>query len=239
MALLAREGLVILAGSARTFRQLRWRTMPDALVPRDPDTGKPWYSDEQWKQFPLSSKSHWDVPVELPGAAVLHLLCSHPTPPVFDGPEDRNGCRNHDEIRFWGEYLRGAEFIVDDQGLRGGLDRDALFVIVGDLNADPRKGDARGNPVGNYLLSHPRIQGDFVPKATVLGGDAESKLAPDDTAAWGLRVDYVLPSVGLRVLDGKTVRPRPGQAAPTDHFAVWLDLEIPRPAKSNRGQDRP
>ena len=29
-------------------------------------------------------------------------LCSHPTPPVFDGPEDRNGRRNHDEIRLAG-----------------------------------------------------------------------------------------------------------------------------------------
>ena len=29
-----------------------------------------------------------------------------------------------------------------------------------------------------------------------------SKLDPDDTASWGMRVDYVLPSRGLQVLDG-------------------------------------
>ena len=29
----------------------------------------------------------------------------HPTPPVFDGPDDHNGTRNHDEIRFWSDYI--------------------------------------------------------------------------------------------------------------------------------------
>ena len=54
--------------------------------------------------LPLSSKNHWDVPVRI-GKRTLHLLISHPTPPAFDGPEDRNGKRNHDEIRFWRDYL--------------------------------------------------------------------------------------------------------------------------------------
>ena len=35
----------------------------------------------------------------------IHFLVSHPTPPVFDGPEDRNGRRNHDEIRLWADYV--------------------------------------------------------------------------------------------------------------------------------------
>ena len=35
----------------------------------------------------------------------VHFLVSHPTPPVFDGPEDRNGKRNFDEIRFWADYV--------------------------------------------------------------------------------------------------------------------------------------
>ena len=34
--------------------------------------------------FRLSSKSHWDVP--LASAAAVHVLASHPTPLVFDGP---------------------------------------------------------------------------------------------------------------------------------------------------------
>ena len=37
--------------------------------------------------FRLSSKSHWDVPLRV-GGEVVHFLVSHPTPPVFDGPDD-------------------------------------------------------------------------------------------------------------------------------------------------------
>ena len=74
----------------------------------------------------LSSKSHWDVPVRV-GAAVIHFLVCHPTPPVFDGPEDRNGARNSDEIRFWSDYIAGAQYIHEDAGVKGGLANDAHF----------------------------------------------------------------------------------------------------------------
>ena len=69
----------------------------------------------------LSSKTHVDVPVAT-SAGTLHILASHPTPPVFDGPEDRNGRRNHDEIRLFADYVdpdRSA-YLVDDRGGRAG-----------------------------------------------------------------------------------------------------------------------
>ncbi len=73
-------------------------------MPTDPD-GTPWYTPgPELDSFRLSSKSHWDVPIEI-GKKTVHFLVSHPTPPVFDGPEDRNGTRNHDEIRFWADYV--------------------------------------------------------------------------------------------------------------------------------------
>ncbi len=46
-----------------------------------------------------------------PGGTV-HFLVSHPTPPVFDGPEDRNGARNADEIRLWQEYLSSGTQVL-------------------------------------------------------------------------------------------------------------------------------
>ena len=47
-------------------------------------------------------------------AETVHFLVSHPTPPVFDGPEDRNGPRNYDEIRFWADYSpRTGGYIYD------------------------------------------------------------------------------------------------------------------------------
>ncbi|QXD17243.1 endonuclease/exonuclease/phosphatase family protein [Rhodocaloribacter litoris] len=231
MALLVREDFEILTDSVRTFRDFPWHRLPDALRPIDPATGEPWYDDAVWQAFPLSSKSHWDVPVRLPGGHVLHLLASHPTPPAFDGPEGRNKRRNHDEIRFWAEYLtapprgRDTTFLIDDQGRRGGLAPDAPFVLLGDLNADPDEGSSLNDPVGTFLLRHPRIQGDFVPQAA--GQSPFPDLDPDDTARWGLRVDYVLPSTGLTILDGGIDRPDDPNAPLSDHFLVWLDLALP------------
>ncbi len=226
MALFVREGLEILRDSVRTFRFFRWRDMPGALRPVDPDTGEPWYSVEEWNAFRLSSKSHWDVPVRLPDGRTLHVLASHPTPPTFDGPEDRNGRRNHDEIRLWVDYLNGRSYVVDDSGRAGGLPDDALFVVVGDQNADPDEGDSYERPI-RMLLDHARVQGDVVPTASAAGRAAYPDLDPDDTAEWGLRVDYVLPSTGLAVKGSGIWRPTGADTsgvAVSDHFPLWVDL---------------
>src|SRR5690606_29210447 len=97
----------ILEDEVRTFQTFLWKDMPGALLPDDPNTAAPadWYSPEELAAFRLSSKSHWDVPVDVNGNTV-HVLASHPTPPTFDGAEDRNGLRNHDEIRFWADYVK-------------------------------------------------------------------------------------------------------------------------------------
>ena len=89
-----------------------------------------WYTTEELEQVRLSSKSHWDIPIQVNGETI-HVLASHPTPPVFDGPEDRNGTRNFDEIRFWADYIDGADYIYDDNGSTGGLASDARFVVMG------------------------------------------------------------------------------------------------------------
>lgn len=228
MALLVDARAEILVDRVRTFRLLPWDYMPGAMLPTDPATGEPWYTEEQLAYLRLSSKSHWDVPVRFPNGSVVHFLCSHPTPPAFDGPEHRNGMRNHDEIRFWADYIDGASWIVDDAGKGGGLERGALFVILGDLNADPDEGSSIGNPIGSLLLRHKRIQGEARPVSTVpIDG-----LEPDDTAHFGLRVDYVLPSVGLELVRTGIWRhvPNGGESFPSDHYPVWADLVVPGPA---------
>ncbi len=128
--------------ATRTFQHFPWSALPAAQRPYSPD-GSSYYPDDIWKQLRLSSKSHWDLLIDVKGRD-LHFLVHHPTPPVFDGPENRNGKRNYDENRFWIEYLgRGKrDYIVDDIGGAGGLDKGALFVIAGDLNADPLDGDS-------------------------------------------------------------------------------------------------
>ena len=85
------------AAAVRSFRNLKWSAMPDARKPMRPITAgmtsTPFYPDAIWRELRLSSKTHLDVPVETPQGR-LHFLVSHPTPPVYDGPEDRNGARN-------------------------------------------------------------------------------------------------------------------------------------------------
>jgi endonuclease/exonuclease/phosphatase family metal-dependent hydrolase len=230
--------------AVRTFRKFLWKDMPRALAPVNAD-GSPWYSAEAWNVFRLSSKSHWDVPVNTPLGA-LHFLVSHPTPPVFDGPEDRNGRRNHDEIRFWGEYIwnRGNQWIVDDLGQRGGLQENQRFVIAGDLNADPADGDGIPGTIVD-LLENPMVLRMAAPRSE---GALEAALADGganlthqgahhhDTGSFGpkvgnLRLDYVLPSVGFRVLDKGVFWPKRGEAGSdwldaTDHRMVWVDIAI-------------
>ncbi|MFC7724777.1 endonuclease/exonuclease/phosphatase family protein [Nocardioides sp. GCM10028917] len=218
----------IAADEVRTFQHFLWKDMPGALLPDDPAIpGKAdWYSPEELEVFRLSSKSHWDVPIKLPGRKPVHFLVSHPTPPTFDGDEDRNGRRNHDEIRFWADYVTGgsaASYIYDDEGGTGGLGRGQDFVIAGDQNADPFDGDSYDDAI-LQLLDHPRIQD---PAPTAPGGveaavrDGQENIAhvgPDaqDTADFAdafpakptdprnpgnLRVDYVLPSERLAIRD--------------------------------------
>src|SRR5918996_2361609 len=72
-------------GDVRTFQTFRWADMPGAMLPDDPSTSAPadWYSPDELEVFRLSSKSHWDLPIEVGRGERVHFLVSHPTPPVF------------------------------------------------------------------------------------------------------------------------------------------------------------
>jgi len=229
--------------TVRSFQRFAWKDLPGALVPIDPKSGKPWYSLQVWAKLRLSSKSHWDIPITTP-AGTIHFLVAHPTPPVFDGGEDRNGRRNHDEIRLWAEYVAVGEkpWLCDDLGRCGGLRADALFVIAGDHNADPVDGDSAGDAIAQ-LLDHPRLlkypapesEGALLAASNTGGGNLAQRGSPaQDTGDFGpkvgnLRLDYVLPSVGLRVRASGVFWPKPGTVGAdwigaTDHHMVWVDL---------------
>jgi hypothetical protein len=240
--------------NARTFQTFRWADMPGAMLPDDPSTSAPadWYSPEELEVFRLSSKSHWDLPITI-GRRTVHFLVSHPTPPVFDGAEDRNGTRNFDEIRFWADYVAGgkrASYIYDDEGNPGGLGHGALFVIAGDENSDPVDGDSVPGAI-QQLIEHPLIvdptpTSDGAVEASALQGGANTTHIGDpafdtadfaDTAPGNLRADYVLPSKALRPLDQGVFWPV--QSDPlsrltgvfpfpsSDHRLVWVDIAVP------------
>ncbi|WP_077286008.1 endonuclease/exonuclease/phosphatase family protein [Cognaticolwellia aestuarii] len=239
MALLSKYPINV--DEIRTFQFFKWRDMPNALIPIDPTTEQPWYSEQAWNNFRLSSKSHWDIPLNVNGNE-LHILASHPTPPVFDGPEDRNGKRNFDELRFWTDYLTpsASSYIYDDKNNYGGLAKNKAFVILGDLNSDAVDGNSIKTGI-RRLTQHPRV---IDPKPTSIGGKAhraENPNAKYHTAFWGMRADYVLPAKAqLKVLDSGIFWPQVNapeyrlvkdRAASSDHRLVWVDVAFKHSVK--------
>ncbi len=203
MAILSR--LPIDTAGVRDFSALLWRDLPGAVLP-------PAMTDQEAATQRLSTTAHWDVPLELADGGRLHLLAWHATPPVFDGPEDRNGRRNHDEAAFWSAYLDG----------RLGQSPPASFVLLGDANLDPVKGDGRPDALlallGDARLLDPVGAADTADYGPPLGG---------------LRLDYVLPSSGLGVAGAGVLRGGAAAGAEvspaTRHWPVWVDLLVPPP----------
>ena len=223
------------ADNIRTFQHFLWKDMPASQLEKiKQKDGTSWYSDEAKNVLRLSSKSHWDIPI-LVGAETVHILASHPTPPVFDGPENRNGKRNHDEIRFWTDYISSgdsANYIYDDNKQRGGLG-DESFVILGDLNNSPDEGDGHKEAI-NALLDHTLV--NTATKPVSIGGKQnrpDNSFSANHTASWGMRADYVLPSKNLNVTDSGVFWPGKedelyrlvkDRKTSSDHRLVWVDI---------------
>ena len=215
MAVLSR--LPIDTTGARDFSDFLWRDLPGGLASDPPDLAR---------VQRLATTGFWDVPV-ITDQGPLHLLAWHATPPVFDGPEDRNGRRNHDEAAFWGLYLDGTLPMPPPE---------APFVLLGDGNLDPADGDGLRDGIAG-LLAHPALQ-DPAPRGT--HGRSEPAHVGDpalDTSLYaeigGLRLDYVLPSARLTVTDAGVLWPPVTDPLAADlvaasrHFPVWVDLALP------------
>lgn len=189
MAVLSR--FPILTGEVRDFSAMLWADLPDALLFEG-------MTDDARRVQRLSSVGHWEVPVQLPDGTVLRLLTFHATTPVFDGPEDRNGRRNHDETVFWAELIQQRLPFAAPA---------APYVVLGDANADPQAGDSRQDGIAR-LLALPHLT------------DPLPGLPTADYARTGpLRLDYVLPMAGLAVTGAGV-----GTGAP--HRVVWVDLDL-------------
>lgn len=228
-------GLAILSrwridmANLRDFSDLLWRDLPGATLPII--DGQPFPSAEAQSVQRLSSTGHWAVPI-LPGTGPpLTLLVWAATPPVFDGPEDRNGLRNRDELHLWQVYLDGGFGPTPDQ-----------FVLLGNANLDPLDGAGRLLAMVDFLAD-PRLQ-DSEPDSPgglaaadpgQIGDPALDTTDWPDNAPGNLRVSYVLPSRGLKITGAGVFWPGPDDpkaallgenglgAGP--HRLVWVDID--------------
>ncbi|WP_373636915.1 endonuclease/exonuclease/phosphatase family protein [Yoonia sp. BS5-3] len=209
MAILSR--LPIMAEDVQEFSSLLWKDLPGAILPEL--DGAPFLPDQITAVQRLSSSGHWSVPIQMEDGEVFHLLTFAATPPVFDGPEDRNGLRNRDELRLWEAFLDGSFGPVP-----------ASFVIAGNANLDPENGAGLTGAMAGFL-ARPDVQ-DPLPGLPTADWDDDG---PGD-----LRVSYVLPSVDWQISAAGVFWPAaddPAAALLGDdglaagvHHLVWVDV---------------
>lgn len=209
MAILSR--LPLIAEEVQNLSGVLWQDLPGATMPQI--DGRPFLPPEVSSIQRLSTSGHWIVPVQLPGGDRFHLLSHAATPPVFDGPEDRNGLRNRDELRLWEVVLEGGFGPVPDS-----------FIIAGNANLDPLGGAGMSSAMAAFL-TNPALQDPLPGQPTANW---------DDNGPGDLRVSYVLPSVDWQVTDAGVFWPAPddteaallgpdGLSAGVHHL-VWADI---------------
>jgi hypothetical protein len=202
----------------RDFSGFLWADLPGHLMPED---------DPARDIQRLHSTGAYEVPIVLPGGQTLRLLAFYASPPVFDGPEDRNGRRNHDEAAFWLWLLEGALEWPPPAG---------PFVILGQTSLDPADGEGRPKAL-RALLAHPGLQD---PRPRGSHGRVDPGQAGDaalDTALYdglgGLRVEVILPSADVPVRDAGVLWPLGSDpmaatlSAASRHYPLWVDLALP------------
>lgn len=258
--------------NTRSFQKFKWKDMPGATIPTITDCSDPtkipegmkcgdeWYTAEEWAEVRLSSKNHVDAPILVPQAdgsvEKVHLLMSHPTPPIFD--TGKNKVQNADEINFWVDYIEGDSYMYDDAGKTGGLAATDKFVVMGDLNADPLKGDGDLTAI-KALMDHDKVNrlATFGPIAPAsLGGPEclamyecrasnwDTPYPSQVTSTSGLRLDHVIPSANLTITDSGIYWPATfeegrllmndkrvgkygnGKDISSDHRLVWIKAKL-------------
>jgi hypothetical protein len=202
----------------RDFSGFLWADLPGNLMPED---------DPARDLQRLHTTGAYEVPIVLKGGNSLRLLVFYASPPVFDGPEDRNGRRNHDEAAFWLRLLEGGLSMPPPDG---------SFVLLGQTSLDPMDGGGRPDAL-RALLAHPALQ-DPSPRGTHDRIDSDHKGdAALDTALYnqlgGLRVEMILPSSDLKIDSAGVVWPKDDDlmantlATASRHRPVWVDITFP------------
>jgi len=252
--------------NTRTFQTFKWKDLEgeqiptiticdgSQTIPNGMSCGDEWYSSEEWEEVRLSSKNHVDAPIIIPtasGEEVVHLLMSHPTPPVFD--PGKNKSQNAAEVKFWNQYIQGKDFFYDDAGQNGGLVDDAKFIIMGDQNLDPVAGDGESDVMQTLhddpLVNQNVMNGDLYPASYGASEHAVDKSLTHPkpnriSSTFGLGVDYAIPSANLNVIDtgvywsasyeegrklfndARIGQYGDGKSVSSDHRMIWVKAKL-------------
>lgn len=206
MALLAR---VPILDGALDLSKLLWRDVPASNI----RSAK--LSEKAAAIQRLSSVGHWAVPLDVNGGP-LWILMYHATTPVFDGPEDRNGRRNHDETALWIAWLDGLLPIPPPEG---------RYALIGDANTDLSKGEGRKDAL-RRLLADRRFQDPRPTHPSRQGGAAADTVDWPEPKPGDMRVSYVLPPSDMQILGSGVVwSPPDSSIEPIPHKLVWVDVD--------------
>ncbi|WP_240789419.1 endonuclease/exonuclease/phosphatase family protein [Pseudooceanicola onchidii] len=197
LAVLSRHPIAL----TRDHSTVLWRDLPGSLI--IDYTGHTGSAAKGAAVQRLATVAHVEVVVTPARAPPVTLMIFHAGPPVFDGPEDRNGRRNHDEVIFWRHRLDGAFGAPPDRP-----------VLIGAANLAPEGGDGRNLAI-RTLLADPRLTDP-------------PGLRDQPTVDWPapgpgqLRVDYILPAVDLPVVASGVMAADPQASR---HRLIWVDLD--------------
>nr|WP_299786532.1 endonuclease/exonuclease/phosphatase family protein [uncultured Marivita sp.] len=182
--------------AVQSFTDLLWRELPGHHA-QDDDSGR--------EVQRLSSGGHWIVPVDVSfvdgKSRRMSLFIGHAGAPVFDGPEDRNGRRNLDELRLWELILNGHY----------GPIAPSPFVFMANTNLDPERGEGYRDAMAGFLARR----------------DLTDPLPGQITANWErpgpMRVSYLLPSADLPIRAARVWPGLPYQP----HRLITVDITLP------------
>ena len=136
---------------------------------------------------------------------------THATPPVFDGPEDRNGWRNFDQLMFWRDVL----------DRRYDLPRPDVIALL--ANIDPAVGEGTKEGI-QTVITDPRLR-DSAPQGChyLLGCSSVTAYWPVPGPG-AMRTYYLLPAREWAIVQSGLSwgTPSPDESR---HALVWMQLE--------------
>ncbi|MGR3502420.1 endonuclease/exonuclease/phosphatase family protein [Pseudaestuariivita sp.] len=204
--------------AVQDFSQMLWKDAPESRIPRD------YYTDAEAEVLRLSHGAHWIVPIRVRDQT-LNVLAFAASPIAFDGPEDRNGKRNADELDLWRHVLDGRV---------GKAAHLTPFALIGLAYIDPNDSDGDTSAI-RALLADPRLQdprprgpgGTVHAEAYHTGDPALDTTDYREAEPGNLRLSYILPSADLTVTGARVVWPSDAPAAEaTTHYPVWVDIDF-------------